>query len=215
MELEDVISDLTAEGQEVDTMVADIDAATWTLDTPAPGWTISHQIGHLAFVFRIAGLAAADPEGFDRLTSQLGGDFDAAVNSALAEYVNQPPEQLLDHWRAERDRAVAALAAVPQERLVPWLVDPLPAAVLACAGMMELFGHGQDIADTLGVRRERTDRIGHIVGFAVRTWEFGYQARGLTPPDVDFRYELTARAGRCTGRGPRARGVRRCSGTFR
>ncbi|MBA0125327.1 TIGR03084 family protein [Haloechinothrix sp. YIM 98757] len=202
MELEDVISDLAAEGQEVDKMVADIHPATWTLATPAPGWSIAHQIGHLAFIFRIAGLAASDPESFRGQMSQLGGDFDAAVNSALAEYVDLPAGTLLDRWRAERDRGITALAAVPQDQPVPWLVNPLPPAVLACAGMMELFGHGQDIADALGVRRERTDRIGHIVGFAVRTWEFGYQARGLTPPDVEFRFELTAPSGAVWTFGP-------------
>ena len=54
------------------------------------------------------------------------------------------------------------------------------------------FAHGQDIADALGVRRQRTDRIMHIAGFAARTWDFGYQARGLPTPDVQFRFDLTA-----------------------
>jgi uncharacterized protein (TIGR03084 family) len=71
----------------------------------------------------------------------------------------------------------------------------MPASVLAAAGIMELFGHGQDIADTLGIRPQRTDRIGHLVAFAVRTWDFGYHARGLTPPDTAFRFEITAPSG--------------------
>jgi hypothetical protein len=32
---------------------------------------------------------------------------------------------------------------------------------------MELFGHGQDIADTLGVHRAPTDRLMHVVVFAI------------------------------------------------
>jgi uncharacterized protein (TIGR03084 family) len=67
--------------------------------------------------------------------------------------------------------------------------------VLAAAGIMELFGHGQDVRDALGVERVYTDRIGHLAWFATRVWDFGYQARGLTPPDVQFRYELTAPSG--------------------
>nr|WP_234367336.1 MULTISPECIES: hypothetical protein [Streptomyces] len=47
-------------------------------------------------------------------------------------------------------------------RTVPWLVDPLPPAVLACAGIMELFGHGQDIAESLGMRKPATDRLRHL-----------------------------------------------------
>src|SRR5262249_31197496 len=60
----------------------------------------------------------------------------------------------------------------------------------------------QDIADALGARREYTDRIGHVAAFAVRTWDFGYLARGLNPPDVAFQYELTAPSGKQWRFGP-------------
>jgi uncharacterized protein (TIGR03084 family) len=109
---------------------------------------------------------------------------------------------LLARWRAERADAEKALGALAPDHVVPWLVRPVPAAVLAAAGMMELFGHGLDIADALGVRREYTDRIGHLVGFAVRTWDFGYLARGMTPPEVAFRFELTAPSGTVWAFGP-------------
>jgi uncharacterized protein (TIGR03084 family) len=84
---------------------------------------------------------------------------------------------------------------VPADQVVPWLVRPLPPAVLCCAGMMELFAHGQDIADALGVTRTRTDRLWHVAWFVTLTWDFGYQARGLAAPDTQFRYELTAPSG--------------------
>ncbi|RZQ61124.1 TIGR03084 family metal-binding protein [Amycolatopsis suaedae] len=203
-----VIDDLTEEGREVDGLVAGLAADAWALPTPAAGWTVAHQIGHLAFIFRIAGLAAADPAAFQRMTAGLTQGFDAAVNAALADYVDDPPEALLARWRAERDAGIKALAAVPADQPVPWLVNPLPPAVLASAGMMELFGHGQDIADALGVTRQRTDRIGHLVGFVVRTWEFGYQARQLTPPATRFRFEITAPSGALWTFGPEDAGDR-------
>lgn len=192
-----VIADLIADGEAVDGLIAGIDEQQWQLPTPAEGWSIAHQVGHLAFIFRIAGMAAAEPAAFVEMTANLGqpGAFEAAVNGALQEYVNDPPPVLLNRWRAERDAGIKALAAVPAGQVVPWLVRPLPMPVLSAAGMMEMFGHGQDIADALGVQRGRTDRIKHIVGFAVHTWEFGYQSRGLTPPDVQFRFELVAPSG--------------------
>lgn len=202
MTQQDVISDLTAEGDQIDALVAGLDASGWALPTPAPGWTIKHQIAHLAATFRVAGLAAAKPEVFTALAARLSDDFDANVDAALAEYLAEPPQALFTRWQAERTAAVAALAAVPPDQVVPWLVRPLPPAVLAAAGMMELFGHGQDIADALGVERARTDGIGHLVAFAVRTWDFGYLARGLTPPDAEFRFELTAPSGRLWAFGP-------------
>src|SRR5262249_8596465 len=145
--------------------------------------------------FRIAGLAASDPATFQAIASRLSPDFDANVAAALQEFLALPPPVLLDRWRAELDTAIGGLAAAPPGQPVPWLVRPLPPAVLAAAGMMELFGHGQDIADALGVRRAPTDRLRHLVAFAVRTWDFGYQARGLTPPEVEFRFEFTAPSG--------------------
>jgi uncharacterized protein (TIGR03084 family) len=196
------VAALTADGDEVDRMVAGLDERQWALPTPAAGWTIAHQVAHLAATFKLAGLAAAQPEVFKAVVSQLSDDFDANVHAALSQYLADPPDVLLGRWRAERAFAEQALAAVPPDQVVPWLVRPLPPAVLASAGMMELFGHGQDIADTLGVQRTFTDRIKFLAGFAVRVWDFGYLARGLDVPDIEFRFELTAPSGAVWEFGP-------------
>jgi uncharacterized protein (TIGR03084 family) len=197
-----VVADLAADGDAVDRMVAPLDPAQWTLPTPAAGWTIAHQIAHLAATFRLATLAAAAPDKFVALSATLSPNFAVNVDRALAEYLAEPSDVLLSRWRAERAGVQKALGALPPSQQVPWLVRPIPAAVLAAAGMMELFGHGQDIADALDIAREHTDRIGHLVAFAVRTWDFGYQARGLTTPDVTFRFELTAPSGKRWDFGP-------------
>lgn len=199
---QDVITALVAEGDDVDRMVASLDPAGWSAPTPAPRWTVAHQIAHLAATFRLATLAAARPEAFTRITSQLGPDFEANVEQALAEYLAEPPEVLLIRWRSERSAVAAALRDLLPDTFVPWLVRPIPAAVLAAAGLTELVGHGQDIADALGVERRFTDRIRHVVEFAMRTWDFGYLARGLQPPAVTFRFELTAPSGEHWDFGP-------------
>ncbi|WP_433241367.1 TIGR03084 family metal-binding protein [Streptosporangium sp. CA-135522] len=201
-ELDEVLKDLAAEGDEIDRMVADLDASQWALPTPAPGWTVAHQIAHLAFIFRLAGTAASDAEAFKALIAGAEENFDGAVNAALADYAGDSPEVLLSRWRAERAHTVEALAAVPPGETVPWLVNPLPPIILACAGIMEQFAHGQDIADALGVRREFTDRIRHLVIFAVLTRDFGYLSRGLTPPETEFRFELTGPSGEVWAFGP-------------
>jgi uncharacterized protein (TIGR03084 family) len=198
----DVIADFSADAAEFEGLVAGLDETGWQLPTPAPRWTVAHQVAHLAFIFRLAGAAAAEPEVFNAMAAQAAGNFEGAVNAALDAYLGDPPEVLLSRWRAERDTAIKALAAVPADQVVPWLVRPLPPAVLCCAGMMELFAHGQDIADATGVTRTRTDRLWHVAWFTTLTWDFGYQARGLTPPDVQFHYELTAPSGALWTFGP-------------
>ncbi|MEU8266681.1 TIGR03084 family metal-binding protein [Sphaerisporangium sp. NPDC049002] len=201
-ELDNVLEALTAEGEELDRLVAGLDASQWELPTPAPGWTIADQIAHLAFIFRLAGTAASDAEAFKAMIAGAEHDFNGAVNAALSLYAGDTPEVLLDRWRAERETVTAALAAVPPGQVVPWLVNPLPPIILACAGIMEQFAHGQDIFDALGARRELTDRIEHLVVFAVLTRDFGYLSRGETPPATEFRFELTAPSGKLWAFGP-------------
>jgi uncharacterized protein (TIGR03084 family) len=198
----DVYADLTAEGEALDRVVAGLDPARWALPTPAPGWTVAHQVAHLASICQLVAAAASDPAAFSKKIAGAADDFDAAVNALLTPYLASTPQGLLERWRAERAAATRALAAAPQDQPVPWLARPLPPVILASAGIMELFAHGQDILDTVGAGREHTDRIRHLVAFAVRTWDFGYLARGLTPPDVTFRFEITAPSGAVWEFGP-------------
>jgi len=191
----DVYADLKTEGEDLDEIVAGLDAAQWELPTPALGWTIKHQVAHLSSTARIAGISASDPGLFAKVTAGADKDFDGAVAGLLTPYLSASPTDLLARWRAERDEAVKALSALPPDQLVPWVARQIPASVLACAGLMELFAHGQDIADAVGVEREYDDRIGHLTWFATRNRDFGYLVRGRTPPDVEFRYELTAPSG--------------------
>jgi uncharacterized protein (TIGR03084 family) len=198
----DVYADLKAEGEVLDAIVADLDPAQWERPTPASGWTIAHQVAHLASVAGLVAAAASDPAAFRAKITGASDDFDAAVNALLMPYLADTPQGLLEQWRAERAAATRALAAAPQDQVVPWLARPLPPTILASAGIMELFAHGQDILDTIGATRSYTDRIGYLVAFAVRTWDFGYLARGLTPPEVTFRFEITAPSGALWEFGP-------------
>jgi len=189
-----VFDDLAADSAELAGLVTDLTPAGWAELTPAPKWTIRHQIAHLCAVFRMAATAAASPQAFRELAAHLGPDFNANVTAALERFLDEP-EALLGRWRVESAAAVQALAAVPAGTVVPWLVRPLPAPVLAAAGMMEIFAHGQDVADALGVTRRPTDRLRHIAEFAALTWDFGYQARSLPVPAGGPRFDLLAPSG--------------------
>jgi enediyne biosynthesis protein E11 len=83
--LAEVLADLAAEGDDVDQLVAAIEPEQWQTPTPAPGWTIAHQVGHLESTDRIAALAVTDPVGFAARRDAATGDFDAATDAAAAE----------------------------------------------------------------------------------------------------------------------------------
>jgi enediyne biosynthesis protein E11 len=190
-----VFDDLIADGDDVEALVTGLSQGQWSEPTPAPGWTVKHQVAHLAFVAHLAALSATEPDAFAAHAIEAKRDFQGAVDAAMTAYLQLSTDALVDKWRSTRNTAARALAAVEPTATVPWLVNPLPPSVLAAAGMMELFGHGQDIADTVGRTRELTDRIGHLAWFGVRTRDFGYLAHGLTPPTVEFRVELTGPSG--------------------
>ena len=73
---------------------------------------------------------------------------------------------------------------------------------MATARLMETWAHGQDVADALGVDRPATARLRNVAHIGVRTRDFAYAIRGLTPPAEPFRVELTAPDGSAWTWGP-------------
>ena len=66
---------------------------------------------------------------------------------------------------------------------------------MATARLMETWAHGQDVADTLGVDRQPTDRLRHVAHIGVRARDYAYLVNGLTPPAEEFRVELAGPSG--------------------
>ena len=207
--VDEVLADLDAEGDDLDRLVSGIDSDQWRLATPAPGWTIAHQISHLASSDRLATLAATDAGAFQARRDEMIADFDEAVGADATEFAADPPERLLSIWREARSGLQAALARVPEGQRVPWVVAPVSPATLATTRLMELFGHGQDVADALGVPRPVTDRIVHVARLGVRTRDYAFLNRGLAPPSEEFRIELSSPGGEVWSWGPQdaAQGV--------
>jgi uncharacterized protein (TIGR03084 family) len=198
----DVLIDLTAEGDELDQLVSALPPDQWQTATPSPGWTIAHQIGHLAASDRFAALAVTDPETFAAQRPDLAAGLNEVNDATAAAAAVRPPADLLTEWRASRAQVIDALASVPAGDRVLWIVTPMSPAALASTRLMELVGHGQDIRDALGVRWAPTERILHLARLGVRTRDFAYRARGMEPPAQDFRVELTSPGGELWAFGP-------------
>ncbi|MDV6014071.1 TIGR03084 family metal-binding protein [Haloechinothrix sp. LS1_15] len=187
-----VLADLDAEGEELDACVAGLPAGEWARDTPAPGWTIAHQIAHLAWTDDVAHLAVTDPEAFQERLAEAAADPEGFVDAAAAHVARRAPGELLEHWRDRRGRLCEALAGRSGDEKVPWFGPPMRPASMATARIMETWAHGQDVADALGIEREPTARLRHVAHIGVRTRDFAFHAHGLTPPHEPFRVELAA-----------------------
>lgn len=198
--LDGLVDDLAAESAAVDTLVADLPAADWQTTTPAPGWTVAHQIGHLLWTDRIA-LTSFTDEGRFREVADTA-DPATFVDEGAAELAALAPAELLAQWRSTREALHTALRAVPDGRKLLWFGPPMSAASMATARLMETWAHGLDVADALGRILEPTARLRAIAHLGVRTRDFAFTVHGLTPPGEPFRVELAAPDGGTWGWGP-------------
>ncbi|MEU3659300.1 TIGR03084 family metal-binding protein [Streptomyces sp. NPDC032940] len=197
-----VIDDLREESEELDALVARSEPEAWRLATPAPGWTIAHQIAHLAWTDRAALLAVTDEEGFRGKVEEALAAPDRYVDEGAEDGARQAPDELLAGWRAGRGALDKALREAPAGARFPWYGPPMAVASMATARLMETWAHGLDIADALGVGRPPTDRLRHVARIGVRARDFAYAVHGLTPPADQFRVELTSPSGAPWAYGP-------------
>jgi uncharacterized protein (TIGR03084 family) len=184
-----LLDDLIAEWAELDGW---LDGADLDTTTPAEGWTIRDQVGHLAFYDERETLALTDP---DRFRAELGALLDAGE---LADYSDihrdrseVDDDEALRSWSAAaRSEMVEAFSSHDPSDRIPWYGPDMSARSGATARLMETWAHGQDVADALGIARVPTDRLRHVAHLGVSTFGWSHINRGETPPGP-VRVELT------------------------
>ena len=148
-----VIDDLAAESDELDAAGrAAGGRRAGPTATPAPGWSIAHQIAHLLWT--------------DRVALVVGHRRGGASATCWPPPQPIPPDsstQAPRSWRSPRpltcwpiggspgDGCTTRCAAVPDGRKLLWFGPPMSAASMATARLMETWAHGLDVADALGV----------------------------------------------------------------
>ncbi|KAB7745404.1 TIGR03084 family protein [Nostocoides sp. F2B08] len=192
------------ECEDLDALVADLSASDWARETPAVGWTIAHQIAHLAWTDEVALLSATDPEGFADVAAEAAQDPLGYVDRQAEARAALPPAELLAGWRDGRRRLADVLDLVDPDVRLDWFGPPMKPRSMATARLMETWAHGQDVADTLDVSRTPTDRLHDICHLGVRTRDWGYLINGKEAPAGEFRIELTSPSGAVWTWGPEA-----------
>ncbi|NLG55184.1 MAG: TIGR03084 family protein [Rhodococcus sp.] len=190
-----VLGDLQAEGEALDALVAELEPERWKQLTPAQGWTIAHQIGHLNWTDEVSLVAITDRDQFYARVQVAAQDPEKFVDHAAEEKASQAPDELLPKWRAGRQRLVAALDAVPAGDKIPWFGPPMSATSMATARLMETWAHGRDVADALGVVPPPTHRLKNVAHLGVCTRDFAYLLNEKQPPADQFRIELAGPSG--------------------
>ena len=193
--LEQVLADLTAEGDELEAVVAPLDEQGWRTPVPAPGWDIATTIVHLAWTDEVAVAAGTDKAAWDDLVVRAIGDPLGFVDAEAFAGAKASGAQILTRWRAARPALVTMLRDFPEGQKLPWFGPPMSPTSMATARFMETWAHALDVYDALAITREPTDRIRHVAHLGVRTRDFAFGVHELTPPAEEFRVELVAPSG--------------------
>ncbi len=183
-----LLDDLVAEQQYLDAQLADIADDVWQRDTPCRGWMVRDVIAHLAEVDDNAAAIASGK------TMQMEGGVRSAdgTRSALQDSSRHMTRlQLVDWWRAARQRLQDALCPLDARTRLPWAGPPMSARSFATARLMECWSHGLDALDGSGIEPIHSDRLQHIAHLGFITRGFAYRTRGLEPNDEPLRVELT------------------------
>jgi len=193
--------DLLAETADLEALVADLDDAGWATVTPAEGWDVKDQVGHLAYFDDRAHESMTDREGFVAHREEVLSHPDFADRMASESRRFDGPGTLA-WFRGARGTLVDAARGTEPSLRVPWYGPDMSAASSVTARIMETWAHGQDVADALGLERNPTDRLRHVAFIGARALPNSYQARGLPMPEAPVRVELQAPSGETWAFGP-------------
>ncbi len=193
--MDSLADDLAAETTVLRALLVDLDAAGWDAATPAAGWAVRDQVGHLAHFDDAALASATDPDAFRAELRELAAAGIVDPDAIAARYRDLPPAELLAWFDASRTRLVDLFRGLDAGLRVPWYGPPMSAASSLTARIMETWAHGQDVADTVGVTREPTDRLRHVAHIGVRAMPFSYALRDRPAPAAPVRVELTSPSG--------------------
>jgi uncharacterized protein (TIGR03084 family) len=187
--------DLMAETEDLVALVTSLSPAGWETPTPAPGWSIRDQVGHLAYFDEQLTLAATDPDAFARRRLEALADVDRFVDAA-AQAARQCPVADLVPWLHEaRHTMIEATGAGAIERRIPWFGPDMSMASALTARIMETWAHGQDVADALGRTRAPSDRLRHVCFLGYRSFPNSFRSRGLEVPEAPVRVVLEGTGG--------------------
>jgi uncharacterized protein (TIGR03084 family) len=187
-----LLIDLEAEQAALRDLLEGLEDADWEAATPSPGWTVLHQVRHLAHGEELGRLAAADPNGFGIELERLISDLAVVERATTAPAADEPPDAALARWWTAADGLRAAIAADPPATTIRWITGAMSRASFLSARLMETFAHGHDIAAAVGIEGPATARLRHVAHLGVATRGFSFANRGMEPPATSVRVELAA-----------------------
>jgi uncharacterized protein (TIGR03084 family) len=194
--------DLAAETSVLRDILGGLAEADWRRATPAEGWTIADQVSHLAYFDETATMSAVRPDEFKAELKKLEEQGGLSTEAVAERFRDLSGAELLDWFDRARRELIGEFRRLEPSLRVPWYGPAMSAASSLTARIMETWAHGQDIADTVGARREPTTRLRHVAHIGVGARAFSFAVNGREMPQVPVRVELAAPNGSTWTWGP-------------
>jgi uncharacterized protein (TIGR03084 family) len=187
--------DLAAETVALRALLVPLDEEGWRQPTPATGWSVGDQVSHLAHFDDVAVQSATDPDAFRAELASIEAAGGISPDTIAERHRGTSGPALLAWFDAARSHLISAFRPLDPALRVPWFGPAMSAASSLTARIMETWAHGQDIADTVGVQREATDRLRHVAHIGIGARAYSLAVNGREAPVAPIRVELDAPGG--------------------
>ncbi len=166
-------------------LLQELPEADWQRTTSFYGWTIADEIMHLHQVDSFGQAALDAPEKFSAIVEWVRAGQAQGIELSQRmreEWGNLSPRDLMDLWQQGWNRLADTLDVADPERRLPWFGPAMRVQSFANARQMEVWAHGQDIYDLLGIERSNDNRIRTVCDLGVRTHGYAFAKHGLERP---------------------------------
>ena len=194
-DLASIVADLRAEGDELYQFLCTLDEADWSRPTTFKSWTVNDVVAHLYFGDYLGVTSHKDGETFKRFMAEV-----QSSGLTLADFTRQWLDNLSgiemrERWRELFLEMCELFAASDPKLRLTWAGPDMGIQMFATARLMETWAHSWAIYDLLGTAYKQSDRIKHIATIGVKTYQWTFVNRGLTPPGPPPYIELKAPSG--------------------
>lgn len=186
----DLCNDLDAETAVLVERLAALDDAGWATLTPADGWTVKDQIGHLAFFDGAVTNALTDPDRFRADLAEAMRQPGSFIDAITAADKGRGGAQILGSFEAARAAMVDAFVHADLSLRVPWYGPDMSVASALTARIMETWAHGQDVFDAFAIGHPVTAALRQVAHIGVRALPNSFITRGRGVPSDPVRVEL-------------------------
>ena len=196
-DLTSIVTDLRAEGEELYQFLRTLDEDDWSRATAFKSWTINDVVAHLYFGDYLGVTSHKDGEAFQRFMTEV-----QSSGLTLAAFTRQwlnslSGLEMLEQWHQQFLEMCELFAASDPRLRLTWAGPDMGIQMFATARLMETWAHSWAIYDLLGVPRKQNDRIKHIATIGVKTYQWTFVNRELTPPGPAPHISLQAPSGTC------------------